>query len=285
MTRGTTAILSIILFLNCGLVFAQTHEDWRLERDYKSALRMMDSGHYDTAIQFFDMVLKKDPNRSDAYYQRGIAKWRTNDEQGALADFDQAIDISPHHYKAVWDRADLKKSREDVHGAIEDYTLYIDLAKTSDHSSLLYDAYNKRGDIKLKIDDRQGAIKDFQTAIRLAPDNHVAYYRLGRLAYEEQNFKEAVKQFDKTLEYDKGSFMARYFRGMARYRLNDYYGALEDLDSCQYNVHGQDRAVLLYTKGMAKIHKNFKSGGCKDLKEALNMGYQEAEAAIEQYCR
>lgn len=285
MIGRTSVIYLSIIILCAGLMSGQTHEDWRLERDFKSAMRMMDSRHYDTAIQFFDMVLKKDPHRAEAYYQRGIAKWRTNDEAGALSDFDQAIDIDPSLYKAVWDRADLKKYSNDLEGAIADYTLYIELAKDSDHSTVLYDAYNKRGEVKLKIDKIESAIKDFKTAIRLAPDNHVAYLRLGRLAFDNKNYKEAIDYFDKTLKNDKGSYMARYRRGVAKYHLKDFYGALEDLDATQYRVGGQDRAALLYYKGMAKIHKNFKTGGCKDLKEALKLGYKEAEAAIDKYCR
>ncbi len=285
MIRRTIVIALSVIFLCAGMLSGQTHEDWRLERDFKSALRMMESSHYDTAIQFFDMVLKKDPQRSEAYYQRGIAKWRTNDEDGAMQDFDQAIEIEPGHAEAIWDRADLKKSRENFAGAIDDYTLYIKVTKDSDKSIVLYDAYNKRAAVKLKMDDTQGAGKDFRTATRLAPTNHVAYYQLGRLAFDDEEFGEAVQYFDKALEHNKGMALSRYYRGIAKYHLKDYYSALEDLKACQYTIGGQEKAAIYYYKGLAKIHKNFKTGGCKELKQALDLGFKEAEAAIEKYCR
>ncbi len=285
MIRGITIILSSIIFLYAGAPLGQTLEEQKFEKDFQSAIRMMESGNNQAAIQLFDQVIQKDPQRREAYYQRAIAKWRIDDEAGAMNDLDRTIELNPDHAEAVWDRANLKTRRKDFEGAIDDYGRYINLIKNTTKSAVLYDAYNKRAAAKLKMGDRQGGIDDYKTSTRLAPNNHAAFYQLGRLEFDRGQYESALHYFDKTLDANKGLTIARFYRGIARYHLEDYLGALQDLKDCENELGSQEEAAIHYYEGMARIKNNYIPDGCENLKKALELGFKDAAAAIDTYCK
>lgn len=56
----------------------------------------------------------------------------------------------------------------------------------------------------------------FLKAIELSPDDPKAYYNLGRLAIEEQNFAKAVKLFEKAAS--NGLALAAFNMGVAYFK-------------------------------------------------------------------
>ena len=100
-------------------------------------------GRYDLAIAAFDDALK-DANLSPArqaaiYSDRGVAKWRMKQFDGALADFTKAVSLNP------------------------DYPT----------------AYNNRGSVYMDLNRTDDAYKDFDHAIAIAPAFGPAYNNRG----------------------------------------------------------------------------------------------------------
>ncbi|GIW45378.1 MAG: hypothetical protein KatS3mg077_2660 [Candidatus Binatia bacterium] len=59
--------------------------------------------------------------------------------------------------------------------------------------------------------------------------SHIAYAR-GLVAFHQAQWSEAVAQFDRALALDSKDARARYYRGLARARMGDTQGAIEDLE-------------------------------------------------------
>ena len=94
----------------------------------------------------------------DAFFQRGYARLKVEDNENALLDFKHYISIEKNNPKAFYQKGLLEYEKENFQIAIEDFTNAIILKPN--HES----AYFKRGMAKQKIGDIIGCCNDFKIA-------------------------------------------------------------------------------------------------------------------------
>ena len=177
--------------------------------------RKYNANHYHEAVADFDKAIKLNPQKVDAYYNRGLAKFTLGDLEFAqgnlekarklyeagIEDSTQAIKLNPedayaYHNRAGGkfrlgqfevNRADITKVQAYYQGAIRDWTQVIEL------DSELADPYNNRGIAKATLGEskaNQGdmaeaealyasAIEDCTQAIRLHPEYAEPYINRG----------------------------------------------------------------------------------------------------------
>ena len=82
-----------------------------------------------------------DPFTANAYTNRGVARYRKGDFEGAKADFDAALRIRPGLAYAYLNRAATRRELGDLQGAL------VDLDKAISVQPKLFEAYNNRGAI------------------------------------------------------------------------------------------------------------------------------------------
>ncbi len=170
-------------------------------------------GRYDLAIAAFDDALKDtslSPTRqAPILSDRGVAKWRLKQFDGAVADFTKAVSLNP------------------------DYVA----------------AYNNRGNVYMDLNRFEDAYRDFDKAVALSPKFGPAYsnranasQRLGRLEAAEADFRKAI-------ELMPGSAVPVNGRGMIASSLGRYYTGLRYLNRAvalngQYTSAYQNRAAV-----------------------------------------
>ena len=71
-------------------------------------------------------------------------------------------------------------------------------------------------------------------------------------------------------------------RGICKFKLKNYKEAIKDF-TVDINSHSNDRESYYY-RGLSKIALKDISGGCKDLKKAKELGYEEANKEIKKHC-
>ena len=73
------------------------------------------------AASDFSHVIKINPKNPVAFYNRGIVRHDTGNEQGAIADWSAAIEIDPRYADAYLNRGITKETLGDLKGACADW--------------------------------------------------------------------------------------------------------------------------------------------------------------------
>jgi len=96
--------------------------DW-----FKSATTKCERGDFQEALTDHTKAIELEPNYTDAYYGRGLAKSSLQDYQGAIVDFTKAIDLNPDHSDAFYSRANAYLGLGQKSKALADFMKTIDL--------------------------------------------------------------------------------------------------------------------------------------------------------------
>jgi tetratricopeptide (TPR) repeat protein len=84
----------------------------------------------------------------------------------------------------------------------------------------------------LQTGDIQGAFADFNQALKINPDDAIAYIGRGTARYELGNKKAAIADFNQAIKInpnnEKAYSLAYASRGIARYELGEKQAAIED---------------------------------------------------------
>src|SRR5437868_928151 len=114
-----------------------------------------------------------DPFTANAYTNRGLARYRKGDYQGAIEDYDQALRIRPGLAIAYLNRSAALRANGDPVAAMKDLDRAISIDKN------LFQAYNNRGSLYLDARNYDAALADLNRAIAINDHSGESFYHRG----------------------------------------------------------------------------------------------------------
>ncbi|AFZ02622.1 serine protease [Calothrix sp. PCC 6303] len=175
------------------------------------------------ALEIAEKSLKQYPN-SWNYFARGIARFGTKDQKGALADLNEAIRLNPEAIEdtAYSVRATIRYAQGDIQGALTDYNEAIRLNPQKAEPIL------SRAAIHLQQKDYKSAVVDLNEAIRLKPEYREAFELRGTLYFLQNKHQEAVKDLTQAIRLNSQNPDVYSIRGGAWLQLKDKKAASLD---------------------------------------------------------
>ncbi|MFA7082596.1 MAG: tetratricopeptide repeat protein [Bacteroidales bacterium] len=248
------------------------------EDNYLLGYTLTKSEKYSEAIPF---LLKASTNSDSlsqhALYNIGYSYLKTGDKISARSSFKEA-------YTLGFDPA----INEDalLNFAKLSYELPNPFNETLQSFQLYYDTYpksSKINEVKEYLAQLYGASKNYQHALKLIEELpsrsktiNAAYQRIalnrGIEVFNENNFKEAIQLFNKSLEnqIDNSLTAAAYFlRGECSYRLGNYEGSIRELNSF-YKVKDANKSTYYSKANYSMAYNYFKQKNYKKAKDYFN---------------
>ena len=169
----------------------------------------------------FDEALKLRPKFPLALYSRASVR----DRDVSIEDYDLLIAVSPGFSEAYLNRGSAKWAKKDAAGAYADFDLLVK------RKELLAGAYNGRGRTLLELmNDPDRALPDLDEAIRLRPEGYVLpYIARAKAQLLLKNYAAAISDATKAIAISAWS-EPFHTRGRARLASGDKAGALKDLE-------------------------------------------------------
>ena len=152
------------------------------------------SKQHEEALLNYDQAIELDPQDSETYLWRALAKRALGQNNDAIDDLDKMVEIdsSLHAFemqaKVLFDMKEYRK-------AIEAFNKIIEL--DSSHPS----CYIRRAIAKRALKQYQGTINDIDQHLQIEPDDVHAYRLRGKVNEELGNLDEAKGDFQKALRF------------------------------------------------------------------------------------
>lgn len=200
-------------------------------------LQYTDESDIEEALLHYEVVLKAQPQFTDALVNYGAALLSQHQTEEALKNYYLAIDIDPDHYEANYNLGCALLEKQALKPALEHFikaivkkptpeayynigVIYSYQDRHGDALSYLktavelnpnyFAAYNNLGTVYLKIEDIPKAIESFESALQIQPQNEEIAYILSALRqeniperapqnYVEHLFDQYAPHFDKHL--------------------------------------------------------------------------------------
>jgi tetratricopeptide (TPR) repeat protein len=181
-------------------------------------------GDYEGSRHEYDVVIGRDPDYGDYYFERAGVHRAAGRHQEALADYATAIALSPPFHEAHYNRADLLRELGDADGALRDldYAVLLDPAHV--------DSRVNRVDLLLERGATAQARADIDAGLELDPGNANLLSARGSLLAESGDTDAAHASYTAALTEDPAFAAAWANRAVLSYCAGRVADAVADLD-------------------------------------------------------
>ncbi len=229
---------------------------------------------YKAAVEDYNKAIEIEPGKSGFYFNRGLAKYMLHSYKAAVEDFSKAIEIDPEEPDYYYNRGLAKYMLDSYKAAVEDFSKAIEI----DPGNPEY--YYWRGSTKWLLNQSKSAVEDLTKAIEIDPGNENYYISRGRTYHYSEPMSKtslsmAMQDFLKALKINSESYDGYYRRGLLKYDLNDWKGALSDLSKA-IEIKPDNDGYPYYYRGMAKEETDDSEGAAEDFSKAFELGVEEA---------
>ncbi|MCG8348711.1 MAG: tetratricopeptide repeat protein [Chloroflexales bacterium] len=211
------------------------------EAYFERGLAHWRTAQYLAATRDYDQAITLDPNNAAAYANRGLAHATLQQYDQALADYDQAITLDPNLARAYLSRGQAYTTLQQYDQALADYDQAIALAPAAA-------AYTNRGLMYAKQDQHDQALADYDQAIALDPAFHPAYHNRGRSYAALQQHDQAFADYDQAIALDPAFAPAYSHRGLAYQIVGKHTLAMADHN--QALALAPDLALAYHNRGL-----------------------------------
>jgi hypothetical protein len=155
--RFAFLVLPVILLAACTTVSPEPQA-------FHDGVKLYQEGYYLSARDAFDTAVRLDPGMPSAWNNRGVARVRLGDVEGAVLDYTEAMRRAPADAEFVFNRANAYAAGGNLSEALKDYTVATHLRP--DYAQAFYN----RGTVRAVAGDRKGAVEDWRFAATLERD-------------------------------------------------------------------------------------------------------------------
>ena len=181
-------------------------------------------GDYAGSLRDYDVVISRDPEYGDYYFERAGVRRAAGRPDEALADYATAVRLSPPFHEAHYNRADLLRELGDDDGALRDldYAIVLD----PDH----VDSLVNRVDLLLERGETRQARADIDAGLELDPRNANLLSAHGSLLADSGDTDAAYASYTAALTEDPAFVAAWANRAVLCYSVGRPADAVADLD-------------------------------------------------------
>jgi tetratricopeptide (TPR) repeat protein len=226
------------------------------------------------SFELYSDIIRKHPRSAIAITSLGAEYLLMNEDNKALSCFNDAVRLAPNNYKIYYNRGLAFSKNKRYKEAINDYSKAIELHQYSK-------AYAARANAYYDEQNYTAAISDAQKALNQDPKNIRALYALGNSYNDLNQLDKALQSYNIALSASPEEPAFYFKRAIVYGKQQNFAKCLDDLNTST----GLDAnfAEAFYWKGVAKVNLN--QSPCADLNKAVNLGFVQAQGALQKYCR
>lgn len=241
-----------------------------------SVLSFQQSKVWKSSLDLFNQVVKTYPDSSIGLNNRGLALQSDGKYAEAISDFKSAIALNPTSLFAYNNISIAYNKINQPEEAI------IYLNKAIESRGEFAQAYFNRADSYSKISQFAAAIRDYTAYIKLRPEDYKAFIARGIAYFKFKQPEAALADMNQAVKLAPGE--SSYLnRGVIYLNMKKFDQAIADFTRTLELNPGFSYAY--FNRGISYSLAGNRAAGCQDLSMARQLGFPQAEQAIQQYCQ
>ncbi len=156
----------------------------------------------------------------------GVRLGRSGKEEAALAVFEESIELEPQYALAYYNMGNTLNNLGQPAEAMKAYDSAIQYGDTGVTVMSLID----KGNILLNWERYQEALSAFNEAIRLDPQDALAYNGKANALHYLRQYQEALSAFNEAIRLDPQEISAHFNKGNLLYDRGQYKEAIQEYD-------------------------------------------------------
>ncbi len=146
-----------------------------------------------------------------------------------------------------------------------------------------YEYFFNRAQDKFELTEYEEAILDYDKALELSPTEICLVYSMrGNAKRNLGDFKGAISDQNKALDFDPLYADGYFNRGSAKYKMEDFSGAIEDYTQV-IKINPKDSDALFNRANIKKEIGDMR-GACEDWKRGAELGDEDAVKLVQEHC-
>ena len=230
-----------------------------IDEVFNLAIKNHQEGKTDIAQEFYNQVLKINPNHSATLNNLGVIFKELTENQKAKECYERAITINPNHAGAHYNLGVLFHELGEYHKAKECFEKAIEINPN------YADAHYNLGVVFKELGEHQKAIGCYEQAIKINPNHIATLNNLGNTFEELGKNQKAKDCFEKAIEIDPNYVNAHNNLGNAHkkseecQKAKDCYEKAIEIDpnytSAYWNLHGLSPDIDKALPILKKLYK------------------------------
>ncbi len=241
---GISSIVFLLLYTS--YVHSSEVDHWQRGIDY------YDKGNYKRAQREFEVALLQNPSSPSLLTYLGLANYKQDEIDKAIAIFNRALAIDPDYIWALNARGYMHQLKGDFHNASTDYHRALQIFPEFLGARInLADLFRRQGRFKK-------ALENYEIALKIKPDEiyilnwmGIIYSILGDYPRAEETFKEIIEINQVSIE----AILAERLKG--HILSSEYMNSREEDQADRSRKEGNiDRAIEEYKRRIAQNEKD-----------------------------
>ncbi len=179
------------------------------------------------------------------YNSNGNTQLKAGDFDGAIASFDKAVEYKPDYARAIYGKGLVYRKQKDQDNMVATLEQAIEVGNASNPvddktvaaaTKILKDSYVNAGKLAFKDENYTDALSNFESSFKYDPENAEAYYLICVIHGRQGDFDKAVESATKALEYEEDDAAKKakiyYELGNAHVGLVEYDKACAAFKNC-----------------------------------------------------
>jgi tetratricopeptide (TPR) repeat protein len=183
--------------------------------------------NYAAAVADYSMALSLDKNEPEYYFNRGQAFLRSEKFRNATDDFSKGLRLEPAQFEFYLERAQAYAGLSDYKAAVSDAVFYLDFFPEDQQAISLC------GELNYQNEDYINALKCFNRNMKSDPNNADYYKARGKTYLKTKTYTYAISDLAMSLDLKPDDGETYLYMGLAKYETGDKEGACSDLQKAQ----------------------------------------------------
>ena len=235
--------------------------------------------HNELKLADYDLgkAIQYNSDCQEAYSLRGVIKVARGHYEKSIGDLSKAIEMNPDDQAALEARAKAYLETEQLDKALADYNVLVVKFHTRN-----VEVYMQRGELFVSQGEYSKASKDFARTSRIDPGNDQALVENAKVYLLRGRAQQSIPISRKAIHFNDKNWEAWYVRGKAYFDLNQFQNAEKDFNK---SIELKPSAQAHYYRGQCRAERRELMGACEDLKTAEKMGFELATEDLKHVCK